>query len=363
MKLWEKRSDRIFLKIGFKRWRRNNRILLRQTSAKTARPVNNHNVIKVVAPAFIDLYKARKQTDFLKFLQKLEQDSKRAANKGLVLSLCFRNTFFVSAAAALVLLAKVETIKNDCPRLKMICTYPPKFKPGTGRSRSPRRNHADSIFNRVGLYEALGLEKRNLIEDKTVKCWTVLRGESVSSIDAGKLFQRIESQLGIRLNNLFRPLIEAMANAVEHGYPNQKKKQWWMFAAIFPGTSSLVVLLFDAGVGIPATLEKTQPERVLATIKSLFSLQLDKDSAYIKAALEVKETRTKLKYRGKGGSDLKSIIKDTPKSSLFVLSNRGSYTYNNPKLKAGQAKVEYLTELPYSIKGTLVEWSVPIETK
>lgn len=70
----------------------------------------------------------------------------------------------------------------------------------------------------------------------------------------------------------------------------------------------------------------------------------------------IKETRTGLGYRGKGGGDIRSIIDKTPNSSLIIRSNRGMYVYN------GRNKADLVKESPYSIDGTIVQWNLPLDT-
>lgn len=364
MKYWEVTNSDVKNKIRFKRWHRGKRrqVAMLAQKRRTHKSLNS-NFIKVLAPSRIDLYKLKSQGHFLGFIDDIHNKAHIAYCNSKPLNLCFRNTIFVSAAAALVLLARIELLRKKYPKLKMLCSYPPKHKPAARNQRSPKTNTVDAVFNRIGLYEAMGLETRHLREDHSVKCWNVLRGTEVRSLEAGNLFKEVGGQLNISLNRLFRPLIEAMSNAVEHAYPHTPEKNWWVFTSVLPGSSNLTVLLFDAGVGIPATLEITQPPTIINKIKNLFSLELSSDSAYIKAALEVRRTRTQLGYRGKGGDDLKSIISNTPNSSLLVLSNTGRYAYNQPLSRPSNASYETLTELPRSIKGTMIEWTVPIETQ
>jgi hypothetical protein len=198
-----------------------------------------------------------------------------------------------------------------------------------------------------------------------VKCWEVIRGQSVNAPKAGKMLQEIQTKLNVNVRQLYRPLIEAMSNAVEHAYPiDTDEKRWWMFASVSEINGGLTVLICDNGVGIPNTLEITQSETMLNTIKKKLGIQLNSDEAYIKASLEVRQTRTELGHRGKGGGDMKSTIAKTEGSSLLILSNRGRYRYGIKKLNRGikqEFEATSSISISRSINGTLVEWSVPFK--
>lgn len=72
--------------------------------------------------------------------------------------------------------------------------------------------------------------------------------------------------------------------------------------------------------------------------------------------MQVKRTRTKLGYRGKGGTDLQSIIENFENAQLRIISNKGNYRYTHRK----KARPELMWDAKHSINGTIVEWSVPL---
>lgn len=77
----------------------------------------------------------------------------------------------------------------------------------------------------------------------------------------------------------------------------------------------------------------------------------------IKASTLIKETRTELEYRGKGGGDIRAFIDKTPNSQLIIRSNRGMYVYN------GKYKPDLVKESLYSLNGTVVQWAIQYPVK
>lgn len=323
---------------------------------------------RIVAPARIDLYNAQWAEKTLQLLEEIESLAHSRSERFFKITICFRNTSIITAAAALLLLARVETLLSANRYLKIGVVIPPKHK-ATNKPKTiggPSENTVDSVLNRIGFYEAIGIGKRRLREAPNVRCWEVMRGTDVVSQDAGALLKAIQTSVGCKMNKLFRPLIEAMANAVEHAYdircfngrlPNSR---WWMFAS-FEG-AQLTVLICDLGAGIPNTLKITQGQDWLNMIKSRLGISFSHDCEYIKAAMEVKKSRTELSYRGKGGCDLRSAVNEFSQSHLLLISNRGYYRYKRcPTARNPNAQSEQIYDVIRSIGGTLVEWTVRLD--
>ena len=122
-----------------------------------------------------------------------------------------------------------------------------------------------------------------------------------------------------------------------------------MFTAV--QDNKLVILVCDLGVGIPNTIRDTQPDSLIQQIFAKFSFFANTDGSWIKVATLVKETRTGLTNRGKGGSDLRSIVDKFDKATLTIISNKGQYNYRKHKLNSG--KVEP-TESVYDNKRSIL---------
>lgn len=318
---------------------------------------------KIIAPAYLDLYRPDVRDAFIRFVNKIESQSKKENNKkGNKVHICFRNTVHMTAAAGLWLVSKMEYIASTYSQVTYIVTRPPATIKELNKVKS---FVVESVLNRIGFYSAIGLATKTMKDDPIVNCWEVLRGELVESEELGGLLEQITERLGISYDGLYRPLIEAMSNSVEHAYREDLYKKeagaishkWWCFASILE--DKLIVLICDLGVGIPKTLKLTQGEGFLAKIVEILGKPLTSDAEHIKAALQVKRTRTKLGYRGKGGTDLQTIIESYTDSHLRIISNYGNYKYTNRKTVA---KPEVIWDGRESIGGTIVEWSIPLQT-
>ncbi len=318
---------------------------------------------KAVAPSFLDLYKTKFHDPLVDFVNKIEKKATLSSSSRIIrIHICFRNTCYISAAAGLWLLSKMENLKFIHPYLKFSVTRPPALTPKGHKNKLPI---VDSVLNRIGFYSALGLKKREMAELTFVKCWEVARGEKVVGSQVGELLTNITEKLGHDYSSLYRPMIEAMSNSVEHAYRDDLvdvkskhiKNKWWCFAAIVE--NRLVFLICDLGVGIPKTLPFTQTNNIIKKLVEFMGRPLNSDVDYIKAALQVKKTRTDLSHRGKGGADLQSVIESTPNSRLCIMSNRGCYHYNN---RDGKFLPEIMFDNKLSIGGTIVQWSVDLQS-
>lgn len=313
--------------------------------------------IEIQAPNKIVLAREISRS-FVLFKTEIEEKSKLASQSHRILKLNFRETAIIDAPACAVLIATLDTIRNQFPELKFKVMRP-KAKPADQRKRSPY--DVDGVFCHIGLYKMLGFNYSSSSSQKNVKCWHFIQSDNTDGSITTPLLNELKA-MGINTKGMYSSYIEAIANAVEHAYaeniPTHRKfavKRWWMLLAVLDNELSLFVC--DLGHGIPNTLEKTQHAKILAKIwEKLKQLgKPTKDSIYIKASTMIKETRTGRGYRGKGGEDIRSIIDKTPNSRLIIRSNRGMYVYN------GKNKPELTKESTYSIQGTVIQWNLPLD--
>ncbi len=151
-------------------------------------------------------------------------------------------------------------------------------------------------------------------------------------------------------------LSEAMTNVSAHAYPNGEpasylrlKGRWWMAGHWDRAKRSISVLLYDQGVGIPATLPRTFGERMHGILESLGLANTD--GPRIRAAMELGRTKTGDSHRGRGLADLQKVVDKAESGTLRILSRRGLYT----RLQDG---TEACRDLPASVGGTLIEWKL-----
>lgn len=316
----------------------------------------NTPFIEVLAPAIIDFYKPKNYELSVKFIKELQKTIRLNFKKqDQIIKVCFRNTKYITAAAAIYLFSETSRSVRKYPGLKYSVSSPQKVK-----IKETLVPLVESVLNRLGFYELLGLKTRSMKEIPSVKCWNQANGTLADGAVAGRIIKELEN-FGIAQRTLYRSSVEAISNAVEHGYDTNiqsdadiSDKTWWMFAAVLE--NKLTLLVADLGHGIPNTLEKTQDASVLDEIWGMLGLKATKDCQFIHASTLVKKTQTRKKNRGKGGKDITTLVDQYPKSSLSIFSNRGLYRYHGKSsLRKG---ISYDNQTP--INGTIVEWSIPL---
>lgn len=314
--------------------------------------------IEINSPNRIVLAREISRT-FVLFKKEMEDKARLASQSHRILKLNFRDTAVIDAPACAVLIATLDSLRNQYPGLKF-SVIRPKAKPADQRKRGPY--DVDGVFCHIGLYKMLGFNYTSNSSQKNVKCWHFIQSDITDGSITEPLLKELK-EMGVDTKGMYSSYIEAIANAVEHAYaeniPTNRFfpiKRWWMLLALLDNELSLFVC--DLGHGIPNTLEKTQQANILEKIwEKLRKLgSPTTDSIYIKASTMIKETRTGLGHRGKGGGDIRSIIDKTPNSSLIIRSNRGMYVYN------GQNKPDLTKESIYSIDGTVVQWNLPLSS-
>ncbi|HCE2195150.1 hypothetical protein [Vibrio parahaemolyticus] len=312
--------------------------------------------IEVLAPEIIDFYKPKhfeRSNHFIKELQKKIKSTYKSRNQ--TIKICFRNTKYITAAAAINLFSETSRSVRKYPGLKYSVSSAPKVK-----IKDVSVPLVESVLNRLGFYELLGLKKRSMKEIQSVRCWHQANGTLADGALAGRVIKELE-KFGVEKSVLYRSSVEAISNAVEHGYDKNIKsnadisdKTWWMFAAVLE--NKLTILVADLGHGIPNTLEKTQDSSILDEIWGMLGIKATKDCELIHASTLVKKTQTLKSNRGKGGKDLTSLVDLYPKSSLTIFSNRGIYRYHGKSHR--RQGISYDNKTP--INGTIVEWSIPL---
>lgn len=305
------------------------------------------------APKYIDYY-YNNQKNYIetnKFIESLI-DCVLVSERRVFID--FSKTELISAAAMLSFLAEVD-----------ILTSKSKFGVGAIAFSHPKNEKIESILNQVGFYDLLKKEKRTTEEYPDVSFWKFTSGVCSQPQLASKMLAGIKKEIETsKSKKLYRGFSEAMANSVEHAYlddfddfSKDEVAKWWTFAGI--NDKELVVVICDKGVGIPKTLPKTQG---VSALKQIFnelkiSLQNVRDSTYIKAATTLSKTRTGQTNRGKGLCDITSVIDNIGAGVLSIFSNKGRYIYNGKNKKIREVMRDYKS----SVRGTIVEWSIPFE--
>jgi hypothetical protein len=308
--------------------------------------INANKKVTMYVPEYIDYYSARNFRITNLFLSNIADCVLRAKRR---VFLNFDKTEKISAAAMLSLLAQVEVL---------VASNVVKGRSPISFSH-PKSKKVKSILNQVGFYGLLKKSVGSVESFDDVNFWHHTSGECADPSKARPMLDAISKE--IKTSNskkLYRGFIEAMANSVEHAYPQAGPcNKWWTFAGVRDG--KLVVVLCDKGVGIPTTLPHTQSPSTLRKILSKLNVDFNhiKDSAYIKAATSLQSSSTKKKHRGKGLKDVMSVIRSTGEGYLSIFSNSGRFKYMGQNKAVESTINDYNT----SINGTIIEWSIPLE--
>lgn len=222
-----------------------------------------------------------------------------------------------------------------------------------------RRQFSDS-----GLFELLGLKESRISSKPAAAATSYIlkyrRGEEPDGRQADELRAELENLVGakfgprVAINNA---LAEAMTNAHHHAYPDDElwwpkrgRKFWWASGAWSPETSTIHMMVYDRGVGIPRTLPRSKHWSSAIPLLDRFDPERT-DAGVIEAALELRRTSTNIGGRGRGLYEMAEWIDRTGSGFLRIISGKGCVIYRPGGVK------ERVT-LPGAFCGTLVEWKI-----
>ncbi|MCX4031827.1 ATP-binding protein [Aeromonas caviae] len=308
--------------------------------------------VPVKMPRVINYYNEKHFENLSSCLDKIRRHIKNNCK----VFLDFSETEKITAAAMLSLLSEVDQHTRLSPHGYNSISF-----------NHPKNEKIESILKQVGFYDLLRKKKRETKEFDDVVFWRYTSGVCSEPFLAQDTIQAIQKELEMKASKkLYRGFSEAMANSVEHAYAsnrcldkidvNTATEKWWCFAGI--KDEKLILVICDKGVGIPNTLPKTQAGLLQKIFEGL-GIKTRTDSAFIKAASNLRETRTGLANRGKGIHDMKAVIDAHESGLLTIFSNRGYYGYTGNSGNIADFVIDY----KHSVRGTIIEWSLPLKDK
>jgi len=355
----------------FARSKRRNEELKKNTALSRRKRRRAEKSGHIEAPSKLDLYSPKNHTAFVTFLESLRKSVKNNAKTFI----SFRNSNRITAAAGLMLAAETDRLIKAFPSASIRCSLPEKSNEGIYKHDN---NLVESALKQIGFFKLIGQSNNCKVSANSVKKWKQNSGETADGSLADSLLNTLSDIMpDAARRKIYRGTIEAIANCVEHAYPTPREdgmsiidKRWWMLVGV--DDTNLCVLVCDLGVGIPKTLPTKHSAGLLNAIKSTFGILNNSDSEMIRASTHIRQTRTKLTNRGKGGKDFRSITKNFPTATLIIRSNKGAFFITGDKrapLRAssssryvsGTNRSELTLEHSKSICGTLMEWIVPLQ--
>lgn len=362
------------LRAGQKREYREKRANIKRrkkSSSSRKRSQRDFSFNLIHAPTKLDLYSPKNHNVFVGFLDTLRKSVKTYTKT--VIS--FRDSHRITASAGLMIVAETDRLLTAFPGASVRCSFPSKA--ATGKYGASDRV-VEASLNQIGLFKLIGQRNNLTSKQADINMWRQLSGQTADGSLASSLLESIGGDMSdIVKKKIYRGAIEAIANCVEHAYPYPRKdgmnlndNRWWMLVG--KDDANLCIIVCDLGVGIPETLPKKHPTKLLDQIKSRFGISDNSDSELIRASTHLKQTRTQLSNRGKGGKDFRSITRNFPTASLIIRSNKGAFfiegEHARPLPKASTRRFvpdtgrkESTVEHALSIHGTLIEWVVPLQ--
>lgn len=303
-------------------------------------PLKEHNAANVLIPAQITILKPGFRHLLMKAVGKLHS----AALRKQPIIIDFTNTVKIFPHAMLYLFSELNNLINLYPLLKVRCIP----------ARNTKVNH---VLDQIGLFKLCYYKFISNIEYDDVIHWRSISGIKVIGPAFDLLIDPHEELPVLPYGlDIYGACIEATKNAFIHAYIGKRelspvafnKCAWWMFSQL--RDNILTIAICDLGVGIPATLPKTNPSLV-ARIGKLFSGTLD--AHLIKEAINEPSSRTGKSYRGNGLKKIADIARNNLGATLAIHSGRGYVEIARGKLWTSHYKQPF--------PGTLVVWKLPME--
>lgn len=223
-----------------------------------------------------------------------------------------------------------------------------------------------TYFHQAGLFELLGIAPQITECEESAEALQAVRfvrGRSVRGEIGARLRDRVEALCGQRIGprtTVYEAISEAIANT-RHAYPRnmgiwptKATGQWWAAGTWNSETNVVSLQLYDQGVGIPATLPRSEHWSDIFARFGGDKLHPERSAdRLITAALEVGRTSTGEQGRGKGLAEMTAWIDKLGNGFLRIMSGRGTVSYSAGGVVSGVTR-----KVPFF--GTLIEWEIEL---
>lgn len=291
----------------------------------------------IEAPGRVCLYAKADYAETLKFFDEFDR---AVLVEYRYVELDFSGTEHITAAAALVLFAKVT--RCQCCLIPGTFSFPSDVI----TVKLPENKAMKDLFVNTGLWAALrpgGVKKL----DKLWGDWAnpFKTGNDASS-ELPDIIKHLMQQFDPMPLKIVSALQESYLNIAHHAYELFKldgdvmhpfmEGRWWQYARRNDQTKKINIVIYDMGNGIPASIGDGH--------------QMIRDCDSIKYAMMSGVTRLKIQGRGMGFNNIKRPIEvNAGAEYLVVYSARGQVIYRQG---------DVVTELNHGrhVGGTLIEW-------
>lgn len=291
----------------------------------------------VEAPAHVCVYKSGHISDTMKFFAEIEE----FINNREPVLIDFSNCASITAAAAVITFAKITRFQLMADSVGM------KSGHQALKIKLPTDKAVRDFFRSTGFYDAIRPGGKGKLERLWGDLHNPFKTSNDLSPDIPTLIKHLKYRLGKVPGRLMSALSEGYLNINHHAYRanliNELYGRWWQYTTSIKPNGTFSVILYDAGVGIPVSLEQKVRD------KKWYSAT---ENQIIEFAMERGNSRyPDNQGRGNGFSNIKQPV-DVNKQAkhLFIASGKGSVIYKDQKIVTS----EVLTN--YSYGGTLIEW-------
>ncbi|WP_022963819.1 hypothetical protein [Halopseudomonas pelagia] len=303
-----------------------------------ATPKKPTSRVRIQAPPSVCIYHKNEYKYTASFFDQIDVEVFGRFN---YVELDFSETSFISAAAALMVFAKVTRCqcwashKTFSSPEQIITTILPKDKA------------TRDIIVKNGLWAAIKPGGQRKLDE----LWKDVRNPYKTGSDPANEITDIIKILQVQCNPLPRHIVSAMQeaylNIAHHAYEKFKNVEnplhefmigrWWQYASKNEKEKKITIIIYDTGSGIHDTIGA----------ENFFSRR---NSDEVERAMSPGVTRLSIQGRGMGFENIKKPVKlnEFP-AYLVVYSGKGQVVYK-------RGEIIDKSEHSYKIGGTLIEW-------
>lgn len=300
----------------------------------------NTNIVFIKLPNILALLdkenKYRNRKNLLDCIENLHCHAKN--HKKICID--FSSTKYAFSEAMLLFYAELHNLKNIYPNIKLSCK----------KSHEMRINH---VLLQLGLFSFFKKSYKKLKCYDNVDKWKTSSGKYAIENNYKDIRPRDNLLNKSTSEDLYAACNEATINSVNHAYIIERtlskvdfeKEAWWGFSEETKDYFS--VSICDLGVGIPATIPKTN-KALWEKFKELFDKE---DHAEImNRAIERPESRTKETHRGNGLKTIANFAKNNNNIFLTILSYKGIIKIENNNVTKNNCNK--------AMQGTIISWKI-----